>query len=76
MFCAPANVDDQGDTGATNSSTRTGKSAGTVQGLLQQIHHMPEGQDAKRESAAQRLQSPWTRYGSIEWQQREQSFAG
>lgn len=76
MFCAPANVDDQGDTGATNSSTRTGKGAGTVQGLLQQIHHMPEGQDAKRESATQRLQSPWTRHGSIEWQQREQSFAG
>lgn len=75
-FCASANADDQSDTGAADSPTRTGKSAGAVQGLLQQVHHVPEGQDAERESATQRLQSPWTRYGSIEWQQRKQSFAG
>ena len=74
--CAPANADDQGDTGATDSPTRAGKSAGAVQGLLQQVHHVPEGQDAKRESATQRLQPPWARYGPVEWQQREQPFAG
>lgn len=71
-----ANVDDQGDTGTADSPTRAGKGAGAVQGLLQQVHHVPEGQDAERKSATKRLQPPWTRHGSIEWQQRQQSLAG
>lgn len=72
--CQP--IDDQGDTGAADSSTRIGEGSGAVQGFLQQVHHVPEGQDAEREFATQRLQPPWTRHGSIEWQQRQQPLAG
>lgn len=76
LFCALPTVDDQGDTGAADSPARVGKGSGAVQGLLQQVHHVPEGQDAERESATQRLQSPWARHGPVEWQQWQQSLAG
>lgn len=69
-------ADDQGDTGAAYPSAGAGEGAGVVQGLLQQVHHVPEGQDAEREPAAQRLQPTWTRHGPVEWEQWEQSVAG
>lgn len=69
-------ADDQSDTGATYSPIGVGEGARVVQGLLQQVHHMFEGQDAERESVTQRLQPPWARHGSVEWKQRQQSVAG
>lgn len=69
-------ADDQGDTGAAHSSPGVGEGTRALQRLLQQIHHVFEGQDAKRKLAAQRLQPPWTRYGSVEWKQWQQSVAG
>lgn len=69
-------ADDQGDTGAAYTSVGVGKGTRVVQGLLQQVHHVPKGQDAEREPAAQRLQPPWTRHGSVEREQWEQSVAG
>lgn len=69
-------ADDQGDTGAAYPSAGAGEGTGVVQGLLQQVHHVPEGQDAERELAAQRLQPTWTRHGPVEREQWEQSVAG
>lgn len=69
-------ADDQGDTGAAYPSAGAGEGTRVVQGLLQQVHHVPEGQDAEREPAAQRLQPTWTRHGPVEWEQWEQSVAG
>lgn len=76
-FIPLANIaDDQGDTGAAYPPPGIGEGAGAVQGLLQQVHYLPERQDAERESVTQRLQPPWARYGSVEWQQWQQSVAG
>lgn len=47
-----------------------------MQGLLQQIYYVFEGQDAKREPITQRLQPPRARHGSVKWKQRQQSVAG
>ena len=69
-------ADDQSYTGAENSSTGIREGAGALQGLLQQIHYVSKGQDAKRKSASQRLQSPWPRHRSVQRQQRKQSVTG
>lgn len=68
--------DDQGDSGFKNSLARVGEGAGIVQGFLQQVHNVPERQNAKRKSAAKRLQSSWSRFGSVQWKQRQQSPTG
>lgn len=73
-------VDDQGHPGAADPSAGAGKGAGALQGLLQSLHHVSQGQDAEREPAAQRLRAPRgrgpRRARPLERQQRQQSPAG
>ena len=42
--------DDQINPSIANSSLRAGESSGTLQRLLQSLHHVPQRQDAERES--------------------------
>lgn len=69
-------ADDQGHTSASNSSFGIGESPGTLQRLLQQVYHLSERENAKRKFTSQRLQSPGSRHGPFEWQQRKQSSTG
>lgn len=74
FFCV---TDDKSHSSAADSSVGAGEGAGIVQGLLQQVHHLPEGQNAEREFIAKRLFAPRTRRGTLERrQQRQQPLAG
>jgi hypothetical protein len=40
--------DDPSHSGAADPPARAGEGSGALQGLLQQIHHLPQGQNAER----------------------------
>ncbi len=46
--------DDRSDPGAADPPAGAGEGAGALQGFLQQIHHLSQGQDAERESPKER----------------------
>ncbi len=46
--------DDRSNPGAADPPVGAGKGAGALQGFLQQIHHLSQGQDAERESPQER----------------------
>ena len=50
--------DDPSHPSAADPPAGAGEGAGALQGLLQQIHHLPQGQDAEREPSQE--SAPWT----------------